>query len=43
MIKKKNKKSKKKKTREPWSDDYSDLQYIYKKHSTKPKKSKKKK
>ena len=26
----------------PWSDDYSDLQYIYKKYSTKPKKSKSK-
>jgi hypothetical protein len=27
------KKSKKKKTREMWSDPYSDFQYIYKKHS----------
>ena len=36
--------SKRKSTkRVPWSDDYSDLQYIYKKYSTKPKKSKKKK
>ena len=26
----------------PWSDDYSDLQYIYKKYSTKPKKYKSK-
>jgi len=29
---KKPKKSKKNKKRQPWSDDYSDLQYIYKKY-----------
>ena len=40
--KKSRKKSNKKKIREPWSDDYSDLQYIYKKHGKPTKKSKKK-
>jgi len=35
-------KYKKKKTGEPWNDDYSDLQYIYKKYGTPTKKSKSK-
>jgi hypothetical protein len=41
--KKSRKKNKKKKTRELWSDEYSDYQYIYKKHSTQSKKSSRKK
>jgi len=41
--KKSRKKTKKKKTRELWSDEYSDYQYIYKKHNIQSKKSNRKK